>query len=68
MNFPATCMQIIFMNTGNGKTNEFVLHLSHTLDLKTCFSSKRTSLLHVEKYKTAVQKQSTQNNTSNMGW
>ena len=56
------------MNTGNGKTNEFVLHLSHTLDLKTCFSSKRTSLLHVEKYKTAVQKQSTQNNTSNMGW
>ena len=61
-------MKIIFINTEKSQTNEFALHFSYTLDLKTNCSSKRTLLLHVEKYKAAIQKQSTQNNTSTMGW
>ena len=56
------------MNTENSKTNELhqlFLSLSQRLDLRSC-SSNFIFLLHVEKYKTTVQKQLTQNNSSNV--
>ena len=57
-------METIFMNTDNSKNNEsckFVLNLSQMLHLKSLNKhvalQKLVYLLHLEKYKTTVQKQ-----------
>ena len=57
---------MIFMNTESSKTNEphiFALDLSQWLDL---WSSNKHVFLHVEKYNKKVQKQWTQNDSSNV--
>ena len=72
---PNLSTETIFLNTENSKTTEphkFILKLSQRIYLKS--SNKHVALhklaylAHLKKYKTTVQKQYTQKNSSNVEW